>query len=721
MDRISIKLIRIASRIFDAAVRIRKAFNETIDGVTFKGKSKNDGAMEDNGNIVIFGEVEADNEVKGKTILFEEDGTLEATLVNCRYNGGAFNGTFKGGEFSGRFQGVFDGGDFNDGEFEGTFNDGNFNNGIMKGTFVHGNFVNGTFNGGSIFINSINNRNLANFNGRIIQELPNGKNDLNPVNFIDVENASFSISSNDKSGFFMTWKGGTTSGFGKKGIVINGKYNNISSKFTYGNVSFATTDATFMYNGKMEWDTGTEMDKSVIPMNFNGTYGTNGSTGFTGHLKVGSASNFADVTINDGHAIVNDNKITQLKAPKLTGNAKFKGFSINNEMILGDNNFKCENATFTATSSYVEWDSGQLNGDKNSIISNAKWKDGTFNGATWCYGMWLADDSNWLGGYEENGTQHPAGDSPRKWGTRIRTVGETEQLGLDENGNPSFKTKQVKKILDDNGTEGEVLRTKNYGERYKIMRDCLFDNNTGDLAKDLDFSDTTKFGKLEQMLQENPRRPNRIDALYSNGVRVIYENEPNLKSNGKLNLKMISVEFLDPSILRKIYEDEIAIKGFTDDGEFITESKPMTWKISTELKKHSIAIAQSGLYDGIKVTTDGWYDKNGQQAKNDYDASYAGVKDKTDDEVDSIFMDERVRIDAWKYLNSDYLLDTQTPSEKEDIRKDMVRGIRQAETYNQNLGNHQGFQLNIKTLTPWALDNRKNFNRLTHSKLFPTS
>jgi len=91
---------------------------------------------------------------------------------------------------------------------------------------------------------------------------------------------------------------------------------------------------------------------------------------------------------------------------------------------------------------------------------------------------------------------------------------------------------------------------------------------------DLDFRDFSKFGKLEELLVDAKYSGEKIDALYTRGIRVIYEIGNKFKDQNlnleQTNLTVKSVEIIDASTLVTLLTMEEVFMGFDENGKMIT-------------------------------------------------------------------------------------------------------------------------------------------------------
>ena len=599
MNIITAKVIRISCRVFDAAV----------NGMA-QSQIEGDLVIEDETGILIEGNATAKGTVKNKIISFEGTGcSLKADLLDCEFNG---NG---------------------DTRLIGTMTGGTFSNGILEsqsridGSVIFSSLIKGT-------VANVSSMSGATFDNAAL--LPSTTAPVNDFNGIiryeenrdmgaQVSKACFQFTNSD--GKYLKWSSGDVSYDDDKrndGIPFNGEYNGISAKFSYGQSTFVTENATFKYvKKKVEWTSGGApahlLERNDInAILLNGSYGDSSSeNGFTGKLK---SDTQGTMSFENGYAEIEKGLFKKIKAKDCKW-AELSKFTIDkSDIAIGEMSFTCKGASFI------------YDGQHPFII----WKKGTFSEGTWTKGLWNAKDSDWKGGYDEDGNFHDEGDSPRHWGMTIRTVPETGTK--DSSGQISFKKNE------DAGYD--------YEERYRIMQQC-------GMISSFDFTDTTQFGDIEGMFVNigNPhteKEHESLDVVYSNGLRVLYHPTNSSTNGSKVELSIASIEFFDPSLIERIFGLERPFDGFKYDSDGNIDTKHVQrgskkkYTVSRELKERALAIAKSGLYDGIKNKDIAWCKANGENAVKTYKEEYEKCKSMSEMELEKEVKAYAGIIYAWK-------------------------------------------------------------------------
>lgn len=594
MNIITAKVIRISCRVFDAAV----------NGMA-QSQIEGDLVIEDESGILIEGNATAKGTVKNKIISFDGTGcSLKADLLDCEFNG---NG---------------------DTRLIGTMTGGTFSNGILEsqsridGSVIFSSLIKGT-------VANVSSMSGATFDNATL--LPSTTAPVNDFNGIiryeenrdmgaQVSKASFQFTNSD--GKYLKWSSGDVSYDDDKrndGIPFNGEYNGISAKFSYGQSTFVTENATFKYaKKKVEWTSGGApahlLERNDInAILLNGSYGNSSSeNGFTGKLK---SDTQGTMSFENGYAEIEKGLFKKIKAKDCKW-AELSKFTIDkSDIAIGKMSFTCKGASFI------------YDGQHSFII----WKKGTFSEGTWTKGLWNAKDSDWKGGHDEDGNFHDEGDSPRHWGMTIRTVPETGTK--DSSGQISFKKNE------DAGYD--------YEERYKIMQQC-------GMISSFDFTDTTQFGDIEGMFVNRGIGHDSLDVVYSNGLRVLYHPTNSSTNGSKTELSIASIEFFDPSLIERIFGLERPFDGFKYDSDGNIDTKHVQsgnkseYTVSRELKERALAIAKSGLYDGIKNKDMAWCKTNGENAVKTYKEEYEKCKSMSEMELEKEVKAYAGIIYAWK-------------------------------------------------------------------------
>lgn len=584
MNIITAKVIRISCRVFDAAV----------NGMA-QSQIEGDLVIEDESGILIEGNATAKGTVKNKIISFDGTGcSLKADLLDCEFNGNGDTrliGTMTGGTFS---NGIL--------ESQSRIDGGVIFSSLIKGTVANVSSMSGaTFDNATLLPSTT--APVNDFNGTIRYEENRDKG-------VQVSKASFQFTNSD--GKYLKWSSGDVSYNDDEkndGIPFNGEYNSISAKFSYGQSTFVTENATFKYaKKKVEWTSGGApahlLERNDInAILLNGSYGDSSSeNGFTGKLK---SDTQGTMSFENGYAEIEKGLFKKIKAKDCKW-AELSKFTIDkSDIAIGKMSFTCKGASFI------------YDGQHSFII----WKKGTFSEGTWTKGLWNAKDSDWKGGHDEDGNFHDEGDSPRHWGMTIRTVPETGTK--DSSGQISFKKNE------DAGYD--------YEERYKIMQQC-------GMISSFDFTDTTQFGDIEGMFVNigNPRTEKEhesLDVVYSNGLRVLYHPTNSSTNGSKVELSIASIEFFDPSLIERIFDIERPFGGFKYDSDGNIDTKHVQsaikneYTVSRELKERALAIAKSGLYDGIKNKDMAWCKANGENAVKTYKEEYEKCKSMSEMEL----------------------------------------------------------------------------------------
>lgn len=594
MNIITAKVIRISCRVFDAA----------INGMA-QSQIEGDLVIEDESGILIEGNATAKGTVKSKIISFEGTGcSLKADLLDCEFNGNGDTrliGTMTGGTFS---NGIL--------ESQSRIDGSVIFSSLIKGTVANVSSMSGTTFDNAALLPSTT-APVNDFNGTIRYE---ENRDMGA----QVSKACFQFTNSD--GKYLKWSSGDVSynDDGKKdGIPFNGEYNGISAKFSYGQRTFITENATFKYaKKKVEWTSGGApahlLERNDInAILLNGSYGDSSSeNGFTGKLK---SDTQGTMSFENGYAEIEKGLFKKIKAKDCKW-AELSKFTIDkSDITIGEMSFTCKGASFI------------YDGQHPFII----WKKGTFSEGTWTKGLWNAKDSDWKGGYDEDGNFHDEGDSPRHWGMTIRTVPETGTK--DSSGQISFKKNE------DAGYD--------YEERYKIMQQC-------GMISSFDFTDTTQFGDIEGMFVNRGIGHDSLDVVYSNGLRVLYHPTNSSTNGSKTELSIASIEFFDPSLIERIFRLERPFDGFKYDSDGNIDTKHVQsgskseYTISRELKERALAIAKSGLYDGIKNKDIAWCKANGENAVKTYKEEYEKCKSMSEMELAKEVKAYADIIYAWK-------------------------------------------------------------------------
>lgn len=570
-----------------------------------RSQIEGDLVIEDKTGILIAGSATAKETIKNKSISFDGTGcSLKADLLNCEFNGNGDTrliGTMTGGTFSG---GIL--------ESQSTINGSVIFSSLIKGTVANVSSMSGaTFDNATLLPSTI--APVNDFNGTIRYEENRDKG-------VQVSKACFQFTNSD--GKYLKWSSGDVSYNDDKkndGIPFNGEYNGISAKFSYGRSTFITENATFKYaKKKVEWTSGGApthlLERNDInAILFNGSYGNSSSeNGFTGKLK---SDTQGTMSFENGYAEIEKGLFKKIKAKDCKW-AELSKFTIDkSDIVIGKMSLTCKDASFI------------YDGQHSFVI----WKKGTFSEGTWTKGFWNAKDSDWKGGYDEDGNFHDEGDSPRHWGMTITT--ELETGTKDSSGQISFKKNE------DAGYD--------YEERYKIMQQC-------GMISSFDFTDTMQFGDIEGMFVNIGKEHKSLDVVYSNGLRVLYHPTNSSTNGSKVELSIASIEFFDPSLIERIFNTERPFGGFkyNSDGNIDTNHFQSAIKneytVSRELKERAVAIAKSGLYDGIKNKDIAWCKANGENAVKTYKEEYEKCKNMSEMELEKEVKAYANRIYAWK-------------------------------------------------------------------------
>lgn len=116
-----------------------------------------------------------------------------------------------------------------------------------------------------------------------------------------------------------------------------------------------------------------------------------------------------------------------------------------------------ENATFTITSTGLDWKSGTW--------VKGTWHDGIWRGGTWKSGKWLGGTwmrGEWIFGYDRNNMKHGKGDSPDLWD------GEGSM-----SRKPAERAKEVRELKEKNEKdrrreEGRNMLKSLFGDDYEL-------------------------------------------------------------------------------------------------------------------------------------------------------------------------------------------------------------------------------------------------------------
>ena len=625
MNHISAKLIRISCRVFDAAVKFAMVIdaakktsqpsnNAQPPRSQIEGDTSNDLVIADESGFLIEGKAHANGTVKNTSIVFEGDkGALSnADLVDCDFQGCGdteFNGKMTGGTFS---DGIL--------TSQSTIDGSAVSNSIIKGTIENVSSISNVKFDNATLLPSTTAK-VGDFNGTIHYSVNGRKGD------VKVKKAEFQFG---ESGKYLQWWSGDVDEQ-SDAIPFEGEYSNISAKFDYhGQSVFKTENATFTYKEKkVEWKSGgapedkqeTKLDTIV----FNGRYGT--ESGFSGRIKASNPNTKGTVSFKDGKAEIEGNQFKQLEANECNW-ADFSSLTMSN--------FKIGKMDFTVqsqdTNEYASCEKANFYYDgKSSIVT---WKKGVFKGGKWTKkGLWFAKDEDWKGGFDADGNWHD--DSPMHWGRS--TIITTDETGRNANG-------KFAQGIDKNG------QPYDYEERYKLMLQC------GMVDPSLDFTNPAQFGKIEGVFvntadKGTSKEHQSLDVVYSNGLRVIYH-PTSSSANGQLQI--YSIEFCDASLIGRIFKLEPSFNGFKYDEKGNIDTKNLEagskdeYSASRDLKARAIAIAKSGLYDGISNKQIAWCNKYGAIAVKTFQEEYDYWKDKSDKELDAEIAKQAQPIVKWK-------------------------------------------------------------------------
>lgn len=625
MNHISAKLIRISCRVFDAAVKFAMVIdaakktsqpsnNAQPPRSQIEGDTDNDLVIADESGFLIEGKAHANGTVKNTSIVFEGDkGALSnADLVDCDFQGCGdteFNGKMTGGAFSG---GIL--------TSQSTIDGSAVSNSIIKGTIENVSSISNVKFDNATLLPSTTAK-VGDFNGTIHYSVNGRKGD------VKVKKAEFQFG---ESGKYLQWWSGDVDEQ-SDAIPFEGEYSNISAKFDYhGQSVFKTENATFTYKEKkVEWKSGgapedkqeTKLDTIV----FNGRYGT--ESGFSGRIEASNPNTKGTVSFKDGKAEIKGNQFRQLEANECNW-ADFSSLTMSNFKI-GEMDFTVQNQD---TNEYASCERANFYYDgKSSLVT---WKKGVFKGGKWTKkGMWFAKDEDWKGGFDADGNWHD--DSPMHWGRP--TIITTNETSRDSNG-------KFKQGIDENN------QSYDYEERYKLMSQC------GMIDKSLTFTNPAQFGEIEGVFVNtfHPGKPiehQSLDVVYSNGLRVLYQPTEN-SANGEL--KIASIEFFDASHLTRIFKNERSFNGFKYDENgnidttHIESGGKNEYSASRDLKARAIAVAKSGLYDGISNKEIKWCNDNGATAVKKFKDEYDYWKDRSETELDAEIEKQTKIINKWK-------------------------------------------------------------------------
>lgn len=625
MNIITAKIIRISCRVFDDAVK----FAMVIDAAKktsqpsnstqppqsqIEGDTGNDLVIADESGFLIEGKAHANGTVKNTSIIFEGDKSAlsNANLVDCDFQGCGdteFNGKMTGGTFS---DGIL--------TSQSAIDGSTISNSIIKGTIENVSSISNVKFDNATLLPSTTAK-VGDFNGTIHYSVNGRKGD------VKVKKAEFQFSN---SGKYLQWWSGDVDEQ-SDAIPFEGEYNNISAKFDYhGQSVFKTENATFTYKEKkVEWKSGGAPEESqetkLDTIVFNGRYGT--ESGFSGRIKASNPNTKGTVSFKDGKAEIEGNQFKQLEANECNW-ADFSSLTMSN--------FKIGKMDFTVqsqdTNEYASCEKANFYYDgKSSLVT---WKKGVFKGGKWTKkGLWFAKDEDWKGGFDADGNWHD--DSPMHWGrSTIITTGET---GRNANG-------KFAQGIDKNG------QPYDYEERYKLMLQC------GMVDPSLDFTNPAQFGKIEGVFvntadKGTSKEHQSLDVVYSNGLRVIYH-PTSSSANGQLQI--YSIEFCDASLIGRIFKLEPSFNGFKYDEKGNIDTKNLEagsmneYSASRDLKARAIAIAKSGLYDGISNKQIAWCNKYGAIAVKTFQEEYDYWKDKSDKELDAEIAKQAQPIVKWK-------------------------------------------------------------------------
>ena len=623
MDSISAKLIRIASRLFDSVMDFRfaakgkkdKQKDKAVEQKTVVQQNSN----QQNGNRF-------SKQVGNVTIIVDGLGIVvdkNQILIQGNAHISPADGILSGYEIMIDEDGFPNGTSFTGNLDNCTFIGGN--NTVYHGTFIGepDKFKNGKFGNDSILaIYPDKLISLSGFTGRIMTK-PNGK--AGKDDFISVKNATFEF----KSDCYLVWTSGKT----KDKVPFPGEYNGIvSTTFAIdGKHEFTTSSQASSFSigivnktVKVHWKSGGIKEGETIE--FNGDYGCGSNESFTGEIKLTDSCK-----IKNGSVRFENGKISHLYAK----DCKYAIASSLTEKgaCVGKDTFDCENASFKydGAETGLMWLDGKLTGGKTF---DCHWKGGQYDGGQWMFGFWETSDKNWISGTDSEGTFHKAGESPRTW---------EFEIGMGNEANPRL-----------------IARYPSHQSRYDFINECLTDNAMK-APKEVE-----RFGRLIVMLRnqfttsiENTYHVQRIEGIYSTGVKVIFENKscnPSGTPPFKPVLSIVTVEMLDCSTLATSHARNPIVTGFDETtGEFIFGANHSQWRIPDSLKKRAMAISDCGAWDnaGMKGKPS-WFSSNPKAITKKFNNSLDNSMGKSSDEMNEEFKKKRIWTDAMKYITGNY-------------------------------------------------------------------
>ena len=294
----------------------------------------------------------------------------------------------------------------------------------------------------------------------------------------------------------------------------------------------------------------------------------------------------------------------------------------------------CSSDLYDGAETGLVWLDGKLTGGKTF---DCHWKGGQYDGGQWVFGFWETNDKNWISGTDADGKFHKSGKSPRLWEFEI-------ELGSETNPDPSKRTKYSQ-----------------HKSRYDFINNCL----TDDAMQCPD--ETRRFGKLIIMLmnqftvnkEKNPNNVQRIEGIYSTGVKVIFENQPyQLEEGGpfKPKLTAMTVEMLDCSTLAGSHARNPIVIGFDETtGKFIFGANHSQWRIPESLKKRAMAISDCGAWDnaGMKGKPY-WFSSYPRTITKKFNDSLNESMKKSSEQLDEEFVKKRIWTDAMKYITGNF-------------------------------------------------------------------
>ena len=635
MDIISAKLIRIANRLFDSVMDFRFAAKGKKDKQKDKAVEQKTVVQQDSnqqsgnrfskqvGNVKIVGNGQGiDVDEQEKTIVIYGNAHIEPPEgVLSEYNVIIDEDNFPNGT---SFTGNLDNCTFNGGD-----------NTVYHGTFIGepDKFKNGKFGNDSILaIYPDKPISLSGFTGRIMTK-PNGK--AGKDDFISVENATFEF----KSDCYLIWTSGKT----KDKVPFHGEYNGIvSTTFAIdGQHEFTTSSQASSFSidivnkaVKVHWKSGGIKEGEIIE--FNGDYGCGSNESFTGEIKFTGGDS---CKIKNGSVRFENGKISHLYAKDCT-------YAIASSLTekgacVGKDTFDCENASFEydGAETGLVWLDGKLTGGKTF---DCHWKGGQYDGGQWMFGFWETSDKNWISGTDSKGTAHKAEDSPRAWEFEI-------DMGTEINPGKISRSSSEQQKYDQ------------HLSRYDFINQCL----TDDAVKCP--TDVQRFGRLIIMLMnqftisdKNKNKVQRLEGIYSTGVKVIFENQsynPSGIPPFKPKLSIVTAELLDCSTLASSQARNPIVTGYDETtGKFIFGANHSQWRIPDSLKKRALAISDCGAWDnmGMKKKRSWFTGSKKDDITKKFNDSLDNNMGKSSDDMDKEFVEKRIWTDAWKYLTGNH-------------------------------------------------------------------